>query len=198
MPVVLMIEDNEDNRDIYRAILEHGGYTVFEASDGQTGVAAARTPAQMPLVRRSVTVTAWASQTVEEIRTSLDSTPEGLDHYVTGPGGYAADSADAFAGIDGVLLLVGYAWAPFDVRWWMPVAALASPRVLTRPLEIGVTCIAAHCGTGMMVLDPDYLDTRFGLYRAYVFQDIIDKHYIIALAHGDIVSPDPEAWGELG
>lgn len=42
----------------------------------------------------------------------------------------------------------------------MPVmdAALASPRVLTRPLEIGVTCIAAHCGTGMMLLDPDYLD----------------------------------------
>lgn len=42
----------------------------------------------------------------------------------------------------------------------MPVMdhALASPRVLTRPLEIGVTCIAAHCGTGMMVLDPDYFD----------------------------------------
>lgn len=42
----------------------------------------------------------------------------------------------------------------------MPVmdAKLASPRVLTRPLEIGVTCIAAHCGTGMLLLDPDYLD----------------------------------------
>lgn len=42
----------------------------------------------------------------------------------------------------------------------MPVmdAKLADPRVLTRPLEIGVKCIAAHCGTGMMLLDPDYLD----------------------------------------
>lgn len=42
----------------------------------------------------------------------------------------------------------------------MPVmdAKLASPCVLTRPLEIGVTCIAAHSGTGMMLLDPDYLD----------------------------------------
>lgn len=40
----------------------------------------------------------------------------------------------------------------------MPVldARLASPRVLTRALEIGVTCIAAHAGTGMMLLDPDY------------------------------------------
>lgn len=42
----------------------------------------------------------------------------------------------------------------------MPVmdANLASPRVLTLPLEIGVTCIAAHAGTGMMLLDPDYFD----------------------------------------
>ncbi|WP_193214667.1 amidohydrolase family protein [Luteolibacter marinus] len=41
----------------------------------------------------------------------------------------------------------------------MPVmdAKLASPQVLLRPLEIGVTCIAAHAGTGMMLLDPDYL-----------------------------------------
>lgn len=40
----------------------------------------------------------------------------------------------------------------------LPVLApeLASPRVLTRALEIGVTCIAAHCGTGMMALDRDY------------------------------------------
>ena len=37
-------------------------------------------------------------------------------------------------------------------------ARLASPRILTRALEIGVTCIAAHCGTGLMVLDPDYFD----------------------------------------
>lgn len=43
----------------------------------------------------------------------------------------------------------------------LPVLApqLADPRVLTRALEIGVTCIAAHSGTGMMVLDPDYFET---------------------------------------
>lgn len=42
----------------------------------------------------------------------------------------------------------------------LPVIApkLADPRVLTRALEIGVTCIAAHSGTGMMVVDPDYFD----------------------------------------
>jgi predicted TIM-barrel fold metal-dependent hydrolase len=42
----------------------------------------------------------------------------------------------------------------------MPVLRpdLASPRVLTQALDIGVTCIAAHCGTGMIGLDPDYFD----------------------------------------
>ena len=36
----------------------------------------------------------------------LDDAPDGLDHYVTGPGGYAAESAEAFAGIDGMLLAI--------------------------------------------------------------------------------------------
>jgi hypothetical protein len=51
----------------------------------------------------------------------------------------------------------------------MPVidAKLASPRVLTLPLEIGVTCIAAHSGTGMMLLDPDYFE---------VFTEMLAKH----------------------
>ncbi len=51
----------------------------------------------------------------------------------------------------------------------MPVMdhKLASPRVLTRALEIGVTCIAAHAGTGMMLLDPDYFD---------VFAEMLAKH----------------------
>ena len=51
----------------------------------------------------------------------------------------------------------------------MPVIdhALASPTVLTRALEIGVTCIAAHAGTGMMVLDPDYLDVFTSMLEKY-------------------------------
>ena len=51
----------------------------------------------------------------------------------------------------------------------MPVmdAKLASPRVLTLPLEIGVTCIAAHAGTGMMLLDPDYFDVFMEMLAKY-------------------------------
>lgn len=46
-------------------------------------------------------------------------------------------------------------------------AELASPRVLTRALEIGVTCIAAHSGTGMMMLDRDYFDVFVEMTRRF-------------------------------
>lgn len=51
----------------------------------------------------------------------------------------------------------------------MPVmdARLADPRVLVRPLEIGVTCIAAHCGTGTLLVDPDYLDAFASLAERF-------------------------------
>ncbi|NIP78223.1 MAG: response regulator, partial [Gemmatimonadetes bacterium] len=39
---VLLIEDNEDNLVVYRTILEHVGYTVIEARDGEEGVSRAR------------------------------------------------------------------------------------------------------------------------------------------------------------
>lgn len=51
----------------------------------------------------------------------------------------------------------------------MPVLApkLADPRVLTRPLEIGVTCIAAHVGTGTMLLDVDYFEVFAEMTRRF-------------------------------
>ena len=44
-----------------------------------------------------------------------------------------------------------------------------------RPLH-GTTLYIATCT----------LETRFGPFRTHIFQDLIDKHYIIALAFGDI------------
>ncbi|TAG33591.1 MAG: hypothetical protein EAZ36_00470 [Verrucomicrobia bacterium] len=51
----------------------------------------------------------------------------------------------------------------------MPVLRpdLASPRMLTQALEIGVTCIAAHCGTGMIAIDPDYFDEFVAMTQRY-------------------------------
>lgn len=44
--VVLLVEDNEDNRDIYTTLLRHVGYDVVEAVDGEHALrlAAQRTP----------------------------------------------------------------------------------------------------------------------------------------------------------
>lgn len=51
-----------------------------------------------------------AGDTVEALRALLvDKTPVGLSHYVTGPAGFTADLVEAFAGIDGILLLVALA-----------------------------------------------------------------------------------------
>jgi len=50
----------------------------------------------------------------------------------------------------------------------LPVVApeLADPRVLVRPLEMGVTCIAAHCGTASG-FDRDYSGVFMDLLRRY-------------------------------
>ena len=39
---ILLIEDHEDNRIVYRTVLQHFGYTVLEAFDGEEGVRRAR------------------------------------------------------------------------------------------------------------------------------------------------------------
>lgn len=47
---------------------------------------------------------------VEQISAALTSAaPEGVDLFVTGPAGFSADLGEAFAGIDGILLLVALA-----------------------------------------------------------------------------------------
>ena len=39
---ILLVEDHEDNRNIYRTILHHFGYEVHEAADGREGIRLAR------------------------------------------------------------------------------------------------------------------------------------------------------------
>ena len=39
---ILLVEDNEDNRLVYRTILDHFGFTVLEAADGEEGMRRAR------------------------------------------------------------------------------------------------------------------------------------------------------------
>ncbi|MDQ5840291.1 MAG: MMPL family transporter, partial [Chloroflexota bacterium] len=69
--------------------------------------------------------------TVDEMRVIAKDSPSGLSVHVTGPGGFAADSSEAFSGIDGkllysalavviVILLITYR---SPVLWLLPVAS---------------------------------------------------------------------------
>lgn len=51
----------------------------------------------------------------------------------------------------------------------MPVVRqeYADPRILRRPLEIGVTVIAAHCGTGSGLVTPDYFPVFAEMTREF-------------------------------
>ncbi|MEU6850568.1 MMPL family transporter [Actinacidiphila alni] len=49
------------------------------------------------------------SDAVKEIRHTAERNADGLQVHITGPGGFSADSADAFAGIDGTLLYAALA-----------------------------------------------------------------------------------------
>jgi two-component system cell cycle response regulator DivK len=40
--MILLVEDNEDNQEIYRIILTHHGYQILQAWDGEAGVRMAR------------------------------------------------------------------------------------------------------------------------------------------------------------
>jgi two-component system, cell cycle response regulator DivK len=41
-PLVLLVEDNDDNRHIYSTILKHAGYRVEEVTDGESAIETAR------------------------------------------------------------------------------------------------------------------------------------------------------------
>jgi len=69
--------------------------------------------------------------TVDEIRAIAKDSPAGLSVHITGPGGYAADSSEAFSGLDGKLLYSAVGVVIFillltyrsPVLWLLPVAS---------------------------------------------------------------------------
>ncbi|WP_461172894.1 MMPL family transporter [Arthrobacter sp. Z1-9] len=81
---------------------------------------------------------------VQELRdTVAEAAPEGMRTYVTGPAGLAADLTAAFAGIDGILLLVALA-AVF-------VILLIVYRSLLLPIMVLLTSVFALCAAILLV-----------------------------------------------
>ncbi len=70
--------------------------------------------------------------TVDQLRAVADTAPPGLSVHFTGPGGYAADSSEAFSGIDGKLLYSALAVVILillityrsPVLWTLPVVSV--------------------------------------------------------------------------
>jgi putative drug exporter of the RND superfamily len=83
-------------------------------------------------------------EAVQELRdTVAEAAPEGMGTYVTGPAGLAADLTAAFAGIDGILLLVALA-AVF-------VILLVVYRSLLLPIVVLLTSVFALCAAILLV-----------------------------------------------
>lgn len=83
-------------------------------------------------------------EAVQELRdTVAEAAPEGLRTFVTGPAGLAADLTAAFAGIDGILLLVALA-AVF-------IILLIVYRSLLLPIVVLLTSVFALCAAILLV-----------------------------------------------
>jgi RND superfamily putative drug exporter len=83
-------------------------------------------------------------EVVRELRDTVSaSAPEGIKTYVTGPAGLAADLTAAFAGIDGILLLVALG-AVF-------VILLVVYRSLLLPIVVLLTSVFALCAAILLV-----------------------------------------------
>lgn len=87
---------------------------------------------------------AEVKEAVQELRdTVAGAAPEGMQTFVTGPAGLAADLTAAFAGIDGILLLVALA-AVF-------VILLVVYRSLLLPVMVLLTSVFALCAAILLV-----------------------------------------------
>ncbi|MGK3958255.1 MMPL family transporter [Arthrobacter sp. R4] len=83
-------------------------------------------------------------ESVQELRDFLaDAAPEGMHTFVTGPAGLTADLVSAFAGIDGILLLVALG-AVF-------VILLIVYRSLLLPVAVLLTSVFALCAAILLV-----------------------------------------------
>ena len=115
IPAILVYERSGGLTDADRQAIESDvdavkGLTGVEADSVSPAIASDDGEAAQVIVPIETAGESEASDTVTEIRSYLaDNARDGLSVYVTGPAGQTADLVDAFAGIDGLLLLVALA-----------------------------------------------------------------------------------------
>lgn len=85
-----------------------------------------------------------AGEAVEALEERLsEDAPDGLETYVTGPAGFSAALAEAFSGIDGILLLVAFA-----VVFVILLIVYRSPLL---PILVLLTSMAALCASILVI-----------------------------------------------
>ncbi|MGY1672422.1 MMPL family transporter [Geodermatophilus sp. SYSU D00710] len=103
---------------------------------------------------------------VEDLRAEAGDGPDGLDAYVTGPAGSAADSSEAFAGIDGTLL-----FAALGVVIVILLLTYRSPVLWVLPIFSAV--IALVCAQAVVYLLARYADLTVNAQSASILTVLV-------------------------
>jgi RND superfamily putative drug exporter len=103
---------------------------------------------------------------VDDMRAEASDGPDGLETYVTGPAGNAADSSEAFAGIDGTLL-----FAALGVVILILLATYRSPVLWVLPIFSAV--IALFCAQAVVYLLARYADLTVNAQSASILTVLV-------------------------
>ncbi|MBM7051990.1 MMPL family transporter [Rothia sp. ZJ1223] len=108
VPAILVFEADSELSDEHRSYLESLPSQLVEdgATNGQTSPVLYSEDSRAAEIIVPLPADEAPADGVETIERTLSTPPAGLTSYITGPAGFAASLGAAFAGIDGVLLLV--------------------------------------------------------------------------------------------
>jgi RND superfamily putative drug exporter len=103
---------------------------------------------------------------VDDMRAEASDGPDGLAVYMTGPGGNAADSSEAFAGIDGTLL-----YAALGVVIVILLLTYRSPVLWLLPIVSAV--VALYCAEALIYLLARYADLTVNAQSASILTVLV-------------------------
>jgi RND superfamily putative drug exporter len=103
---------------------------------------------------------------VDDVRAVADEGPEGLESWVTGPAGNAADSSEAFEGIDGALL-----FAALGVVILILLFTYRSPVLWILPIFSAV--VALFCSQAVIYLLARYADLTVNAQSASILTVLV-------------------------
>jgi putative drug exporter of the RND superfamily len=103
---------------------------------------------------------------VDDMRTEAGNGPDGLAVYVTGPGGFAADSSEAFAGIDSTLL-----YAALAIVIVILLFTYRSPVLWILPIFSAV--VALYCAQAIIYLLARYADLTVNAQSASILTVLV-------------------------